>query len=404
MSEPVRQTAQSLPSVVVASRQARSLVAGHPWVAPEGLAEGRRGLSPGACVALVDGQGRPLGTALASPREPVALRLWSREGEPVTAQTVLGRTAAAWRRRSALRESKDTDAYRLVHGEGDALPGLFVDAWGAFLVVETQTAAWDPWLPHVLEALQRLERPRGILLRRRAPGPGGAVPEGRAEPAKGSSPPAELTVRESGLKYRIRLADLKPGLFLDERENRAWVASQCAGKAVLNAFAFTGAFSAAALAAGAGQVASLDLSGPVLARLGANLRLNRLDTPRHEAVRGEALAVLAAWAKAGRRFDVVILDPPAYATHAGGRWRAAEDYGRLAAAACRVLAPGGLLAAALVTHEVTPERFERMLREGVARAGRVVTTMQRRGLPQDFPTLPAFPEGNYLKFLAAGVD
>lgn len=404
MAGPARQTAQSLPSVVIAARQARALVSGYPWVDPEGLAEGRRGLSPGACVALVDGQGRSLGTALAAPREPAALRLWSREGEPVTAQTVMGRTAAAWRRRAPLREREDTDAYRLVYGEGDALPGLFVDAWGPYLVAETQTAAWDPWLPHVLEALHRLERPRGVLLRRRVPGAGGAPPEGRSELVKGAAPPGELTVRESGLRYRVRLADLKPGLFLDERENRAWVASQCAGKAVLNAFAFTGAFSTAALAAGAGQVVSLDLSASVLARLKANLRLNRLDTPRHEAVRGEALATLAAWARKGRRFDVVILDPPAYATHAGGRWRAAEDYGRLAEASSLVLAPGGLLAAALCAHEVPPERFERMLREGVAKAGRVVTTLTRRGLPQDFPALPAFPEGNYLKFLAARVD
>ena len=376
--------------VVVTARQARSLAAGHPWILPEGLAEGRRGLVQGTCAALFDGQGRALGTALASPGEPVALRLWSREGETLSREGVLGRVAAAWRRRASLRSRGDTDAYRLVHAEGDALPGLVAEAWGPWISVQVQTAAWDPWMDAVLDALERLAKPEGILL------------EGK--PARGKLTPPEVEVRESGLRYRVRPSDPKPGLFPDERENRAWLAPRCKGKTVLNAFAFTGAFTVAAARAGAASVTSLDLSAPVLKRLEANLLLNGIDPERHLRVRGEAQETMGRWAREGRRFDLVILDPPAYATHRGGRWQAARDYPALAQAACRLLAPGGLLAAALTVQDVTPEGFERLLARGVEGAGRKTASLERRGPPEDFPQLPAFPEGSYLKFAALRVD
>lgn len=388
-----------LPRVTVTARQARALAAGHPWVPPEGLAEGRRGLAPGACIALVDGQGRLLGTALACPGETPAARLWSREGEPVTAQAVLGRAAAAWRRRSPVREGGATDACRLIHGEADGLPGLFADAWGPWVTVELHARCWEPWLDGVLRSLERLQDAKGVGVRRRFEGDA----EGRLDWVRGKAPPAEVEVRELGLRYKVRLSDLKTGLFPDERENRAWLAPQCAGKAVLNAFAFTGAFSVTAAAAGAREVTSLDLSAPVLKRLQANLKLNGLDPACHPCVQGEVLATLRDWAGEGRRFDVVILDPPAYATHAKGRWRAEKDYPALVARAAAVLAPGGLLAAALTVQEVSPERFETLVREALRKAGRAVATLQMRGPPADFPVLRGFPEGGYLKFVGVRV-
>ena len=384
---------------VVTARQARSLAEGHPWVRSEGLAEGRRGMKSGDLVSLVDGQGRDLGTALAAPGEPLPLRVWSRDGEGLSRAALLERAGTAWGRRARVRASGDTDAYRLVHGEADGLPGIFVDLWANWIVLEQQTAGWDPWLEGLLDGLERLARPSGILLRRRVPDARGSVGEGAVERVRGRTPPKEVEVRESGLRYRVRLADAKPGLFLDERENRSWLAPQCAGKRVLNAFAFTGAFSVAAAKAGALWVTSLDLSAPVLERLKENLKLNGIDPKGHPAVKGEARSTLLAWAKEGKRFDVVILDPPAYATSKGGRWQAERDYPALAREACGVLAPGGLLAAAITMQEVSAERFERMLQEGIARAGRRVASLTRRGLPEDFPTLPGFPEGSYLKFV-----
>ncbi len=391
-----------MPDLVLTAAQARRLASGHPWILPEGLAEGRRGLTPGAWVRLIDGRGRSLGTALASPGEPVVARLWSREGEAVGRGTVSGRVAAAWARRAPLRTDGGTDAYRIAHGEADGLPGLFADLWDGVLTLEVQTSAWDPWLDFALDALQRLARPNSLLLRRRIPGPDGNVPEGRAEAVRGQAPEKDkdVEVQEAGLRYRIRPFDAKPGLFADERENRAWLAPRCAGKSVLNTFAFTGAFSVAAAKAGASVVTSLDLAAPILARLEDNLRLNGLDPKRHPAVRGEAMTTLSRWAEEGRRFGVLILDPPAYATHKSGRWRAGRDYPLLAEAAARLVEPGGLLAAALTLHEVSAEGFERMLRAGAAAAGRKVLSLERRGASADFPVLSGFPEGNYLKFAA----
>ncbi len=386
--------------LVLTSAQARRLAGGHPWIMPEGLAEGRRGLRPGAAVRLVDGQGRTLGTALASPGEPVVARLWSRQGEGLSRETVAARVATAWARRSPIRARGSTDAYRIAHGEADGLPGLFADLWGAVATVEVQTAAWDPWLDAALDTLHRLTRTGTVLLRRRIPLPDGSFPEGRAETVRGEAPDPEMEVQESGLRYRIRPQDAKPGLFADERDNRAWLALQCGGRTMLNAFSFTGAFSVAAAKAGAAPVTSLDLSAPVLERLASNLRLNGLDPSVHPGVKGEAQAVMRRWGAEGRHFGVVVLDPPAYATHKGGRWQAGRDYPALAEAGIRLVEPGGLLAAALTLHEVSAEAFERMMRTAAAKAGRKVLSLERRGASEDFPELPGFPEGSYLKFVA----
>ncbi|ADR35655.1 rRNA (guanine-N(2)-)-methyltransferase [Oceanithermus profundus DSM 14977] len=357
-----------------------ALASGHPWIYRNHLPPHR--LETGDWVRLVAGRAEAVGVYDAAGQ--VAVRLFARERVPAAADLAARvEEARALRRRWVPPE---TDAYRLLFGEGDFLPGLVADRYGRFLVVKAYSeGVRRAVLPAVVKALGRALRPRGIVLRNA---------EG-LEPLYGEPPPPKLTVRERGLRF---VADLhrgqKTGLFLDQRENRQKVRELAAGARVLNLFAYNGGFSVYALAGGAAFARSVDVSEGALADARENARLNGL-AERHEAVRADVFEFLNAHEET---YDLVVLDPPALAKKRAQLRSALRAYVRLGAGAMRRVRPGGLLAAASCTAQVSPTAFREALAEAARRAGVRTQIVHEAGHAPDHPLRPEFPEGRYLKF------
>ena len=357
-----------------------ALASGHPWVYRNHLPAHR--LQTGDWVRLVAGRAEAVGVYDAEGQ--VAVRLFARERIP-TAADLAARVAEALALRRRLLPP-ETDAYRLLFGEGDFLPGLVADRYGRYLVVKTYSAGVRrAVLPGVVKALGRALRPRGIALR----------DEEGLRPLYGEPPPPELTVRERGLRFVANLhAGQKTGLFLDQRENRQKVRELAAGARVLNLFAYNGGFSVYALAGGAAFVRSVDVSAAALRDAERNVAQNGF-AERHEAVVADVFEFLP---RHDERYDLVVVDPPALARKKAQRRAALRAYARLNALALARVRPGGLLATASCTAQVSPEAFREALAEAARRAGVRARIVHEAGHAPDHPLRPEFPEGRYLKF------
>jgi len=362
-----------------------ALASGHPWIYRNRLPAHR--LATGDWVRLVAGKAQAVGVYDAEGQ--VAVRLFARERVP-DAAWLAARVdeAVALRRRFVPPE---TDAFRLIFGEGDFLPGLVADRYGRFVVVKTYSeGVRRAVLPGVVKALGRTLRPRGIV-QRDATG---------LHPLYGEPPPPEVTVRERGLRFLANLhAGQKTGLFLDQRENRQKVRELAAGARVLNLFAYNGGFSVYALAGGAAFVRSVDVSAAALRDAERNVAANGF-AERHEAVAADAFEFLT---RHDERYDLVVVDPPSLARRKEQRRAALRAYARLNALALARLRPGGLLATASCTAQVSPAAFREALAEAARRAGVRTQIVHEAGHAPDHPLRPGFPEGRYLKFAALRV-
>ena len=364
---------------------------GHPWVyrnqvpAPPDLAAG-------TWVQVRCGSFRAYG--LWEREGAIAVRLFARRQIP-DADWVAARVAEAWAVRAAVRRTP-TSAYRWIYGESDGLPGVVVDLYGEYAVIRTyvqSVAGLVPWLADALHAHTPL---RGILWRR---------PGSRAEPLWGRPPPADLTVEEHGLLFAADLlAGQKTGLYLDQRENRRTLAPWCAGRRVLDCFCYTGGFALYAARAGATSITACDAAPGAVQAAQDNFRLNRLDPAQHTFLVDDCFDLLARFAAEGRRFDVVILDPPSLARRRGSRRAAERAYVRLNALALRCVEPGGLLASASCTAQISPAAFREALAQAARRADRRLLILHEGGQAADHPVAAHFPEGRYLKFVIGWVS
>jgi 23S rRNA (cytosine1962-C5)-methyltransferase len=379
----------SLPTLALPDRLAGALRARHPWIYRDALPPHE--LEPGAWVRVEAGGEGAIG--LFDAEGAIAIRLFSWQGVPDEAwwEATLARALAS---RAPLREAGHT-CYRLLHGEGDFVPGLVADRYGRFAVLQPHAASLERFLAPVARRLRRALRLKGVVVRR----------AGGLETLVGEPPPPEETVVEHGLRFLANLREgQKTGLFLDHREHRQAVRAHATGRRVLNLFAYAGGFSVYALAGGAREAWSVDVAEPALRDAERNVALNELPAERHRAVRADVFAALPRWAEADERFEMVVLDPPSLARRKRRRARAEAAYRRLNAGAARLVAPGGLLASASCTAQVGPQAFEEAVRAGLAEAGRSGEVALRGGQPLDHPTRPGFPEGRYLKFLLLRLD
>ncbi len=385
-----------LPEIRLPSSLKERLAQGHPWVYRDHVPPSLR-LPMGATVRLRCGGWT--GYGLWDSASPIAVRVFSEHGPP-DARLVRGRVRAAWELRAPLREA-GCSAYRWLFGEGDGLPGITVDRYGAYAVVQTYTASVEALLAAVVDEMRACDPGlRGVVAR----GQAGEDPSRRASVLWGEQPPADLVIEEHGLQFYADLqGGQKTGLFLDQRENRRTVEGLSAGRSVLNCFAYTGGFSLYALRGGASEVVSADIGKGLAQAAEANIRLNRLDAGRHSFVTADCFELLAAYAKEGRTFDLVILDPPSFARSRQSRYAAQRAYARLNALGMRCVAPGGLLATASCTSQVGPEAFKEALAAAGAQAGRRLQIIHEAGQPLDHPVPAGFPEGRYLKFVVGRV-
>jgi 23S rRNA (cytosine1962-C5)-methyltransferase len=369
----------------------RLLYAGHPWVYRDALAPFEA--APGEPLDVFDKRGRLVARGLAE-TGPIGVRVFTTRKESIDEALFTARIAEAL----ALRERglpAETDAYRLLHGEGDRLPGVVCDRYGAYAVVKLDGEAILSFRGLLAGVLERALAPLGIE--------GALVRTSRKQGASsellfGREPPRELAVRERGMTLLVNPWEgQKTGLFLDHRESRARVRTLARGTSLLNLYGYTGGFSVAAGLGGARLVTTVDVAKPAIELAERTFVANGLSAALHRAVASDVPEYLRGAAEQGERHEIVIADPPNFAPSQSKLEQALESYVALHAASLALVAPGGLYLAASCSSHVRMADFLDSLREGARRAKRVLQVLEQTGAPFDHPRLLAFPEGDYLK-------
>jgi len=432
----------------VDSETGRALRSGYPLVPKDGVSSRSRGLSSGTVVDVVDGRGFAA-RGLYDDGSPATVRVLTRDRK----QAIDG---AFWRAgigralelRRTLVNLSYTDAWRAVNGAGDGLPGLVVESYSSYAVLRLESEALRPHLGAIVDAVRSVLQPRGLYEERR--GPEG----GRGHHLGGSTAPDALPVREGNLRFLVRLGEGEmTGFFLDMREGRRAMARYSRGKQVVNCYSYTGALSLTSAAAGSPRVVSIDPSPRSTAWSRENFAANGLPPESHEFLTGDPEEVLGRISSSARRFDLAVLDTPDFGARAaaaaatrargkagkkpsktarrhakragrkpsrkhGKRRRMAppsgsgggdpvetfrRGYGDLVRAAVGVLQPNGLLACTLHEKNLPFREFLDVLRSSAEEAGVGLQILETHGLPADFPVSPAYPQGQYLKFLVCAI-
>ncbi len=376
-------------SARVSRRGAERWAQGHPWIYRSDVRD--RPSGPAGAVRVLGEGGGFLGMALWSPASTISLRLLTREERPIDGDFWRERVAAAAAYREAL--APDATAYRLVHGEADALPSLVVDRFSDYLVVQLLSAGVEAFRGEIVAALAERFRPAGVVARNDVSVRAHEQLEQAVELLAGAVP-EEVEVREGRVRYLAApWSGQKTGAFLDQRENRVRAGELSRGRA-LDCFAYHGSF-ALHLATRAGEVVAVDSSGPALARAQENARLNGFAHIR--AVEANVFDFLRAQEAAGERYDIVVLDPPAFAKRREAHAQALRAYKEINLRALRLLTPGGHLCTFSCSYHVSAADFREMLRAAAADAGRPVRWLETRGQSADHPELLQVPESGYLK-------
>ena len=396
---------------VVKLRVSRSAVSalhrGYPWLFAERVkAESRAGL-PGDLAVVYDAGGRFVAAGLYDPCSAIRMRVlrWGLPG-PIDGAFFAERIAKALARRAAL-PATGTDGYRMVHGESDGMPGFVADRYGDTAVVKLYTPAWLPHLRHCLGALLENHPFLRVVLRlsrsvKEHPEHLRGLCDG--DLIAGDAPTAPVLFSENGLRFEVDpVRGQKTGFFLDQRDNRARVEKLSRGRRVLNVFSYSGGFSLAAARGGAREVVSVDLSGHALESARRNFALNaqnpEVAAARHRTLEGDAFAVMADQARRGERYDLIVIDPPAFAVRRAHVDEALGAYGRLAHLGVTLLEPGGDIVLASCSAPVTPEKFRHAVCAAAARAGRPLREIRETDHALDHPL--DFAESRYLKCLFA---
>lgn len=369
------------------------LRAGHPWIYRDAIEA--FDAAPGTPVRVCDRKGRFVASGLCE-LGPIGVRVFSLEDRPVDERLFASRIEAAFALRAQL-QLPDTDAYRLIHGEGDRLPGVVCDRYGAHAVLKLDGEAALAHRDVFARALKAPLHALGItaLLVR-----SGRKQDEIVEPVWGQAPPREISVREYGMQLVANLYEgQKTGLFLDHRETRARVRRLSAGRSVLNLYGYTGGFSIAAGLGGAARVTTVDMAKPALALAERGFRDNQLAADRHTSHAGDAHDYLEAAATRDERHGLIVADPPNFAPRQNVLEKALAAYQALHFGVLRVLEPGGIYVAASCSSHVDRDAFEGTLQKAAARARRVLQVLERSGAPADHPRLLGFPEGDYLKIV-----
>ncbi|MBW8847571.1 MAG: class I SAM-dependent methyltransferase [Burkholderiales bacterium] len=377
----------------------RSLVKRHPWVFESSVARG--GADSGETVRVESADGAFLCWAAFSPQSQIRLRAWSfDEAERIDAAFFKRRIEKAIAMRARLAIA--SDAWRLIHGEADGLPGLVVDRYGDTLVAQFGSAGAERWKAAIADALLVATGLTRMYERSDA-----QAREWEGLPVqtgwlRGDGETA-LIIREHDWKLTLDVAEgHKTGYYLDQRDSRrrfADAVKQYGCRSVLNCFSYTGGFSVAALAGGASEVVSVDSSGPALERAKAHVALNGFDASRHQAWDADVNATLRRCLQEGRRFDAIVLDPPKFAPTVAHAERAARAYKDINRLAFMLLNDGGLLYTFSCSGGISPDLFHKIVAGAGLDAGVDGYIVERLSAAADHPQTVCFPEGDYLKGL-----
>lgn len=375
---------------IVSPKGARRWQMGHPWIYRSDVAQ--RPSAPAGAVRVLDTRGKPLGVALWSPRSEISLRLLDHDADArIDAAWWRSRVRASVVRRASLHD--EATAYRLIHGEGDAIPSLICDKYDQWIVVQLMSAGLEHFRDDIVAAIADTVRPLGILARN-------DVPLRRKEGLSLTSElllgqvPEIVEVEEHGIRYLAAPREgQKTGAFLDQRDNRAFIGARARGRA-LDCFSYHGSF-ALHLARRADHVLALDSSAAALQRARENFARNGLTN--YELLEANAFDFLKERERARDRFDTIVLDPPAFAKTRSAVPAAIRGYKEINLRAMRLLKPGGLLFTASCSFHLTKALFLEMLDAAAADSGRRIALRDIRGQPLDHPEVLTIPETGYLK-------
>lgn len=387
----------------------RAVRQGHPWVYEASIRKQSREGGPGDLAIIFDQRNRYLAVGLYDPTSPIRVKvLQANQQARIDAAFLRARLQASVDHRQPYLDPATTDGYRVVHGENDGLPGLIIDRYADVLVIKVYTQAWFAWLQPLLEVLPdvidasvwvlRLARNvqvgetfglrDGLLLR-------GTLPDD-----------GDVEFRENGLRFRANvLHGHKTGFFFDQRENRAHVRDLAQDRRVLDLFSYNGGFSVYAAAGGASNVLSVDVSVPALDEARRNMALNAhhagVQQVEHRIQAADVFEVLDALAQENEVFDLVVVDPPSFASSSEQEAGALVAYATLTEQALRVLATDGILVSASCSSRVSRETFFETVEGTARRVGRPLQVFERTTHAVDHPLRSSFPEGAYLKCLYA---
>jgi 23S rRNA (cytosine1962-C5)-methyltransferase len=383
----------------------KSLHNHHPWVFSGAVDKIGGSIASGDSVDIISADGKWLAKGAYSPHSQIAIRIWSFDADAaIDIHFFRNRIAQAINARTLPGTWQDFSACRLIHAESDGLPGVTVDKYEDYLVCQFLSAGAEYWKNNITQILQELVPCRGIYERsdvavRQKEGlmPCTGVLAGEA-------PPGKIIVQEGDLRFRVDIIrGHKTGFYLDQRENRAMIPALCKDATVLNCFAYTGAFSIAALAGGAREVTNIESSAALLDMAAENILLNGLDSTRVQHLPEDVFQTLRRFRDSRQQFDVIILDPPKFAESRSQLPRASRGYKDINLLAAKLLNPGGLLITFSCSGLMPPELFQKIVADAVLDAGRNGQIVRRLYQAADHPTALEFPEGTYLKGLICRV-
>lgn len=382
----------------------KPVVQRHPWIFSRAIARIEGDPEPGSLVDIYTHDGRRLAIAYWNPRSQIQARILTWDDEPIDDGWWKRRLSRAIEARQVLRAEHQTNAYRLIHAESDYLPGLIVDQYDDWLVLQALTLGIDQRKHELARFLLELTDARGVYERsdvdvRRKEG----LPPHRG-PLAGDRPPEHVLIAEAGIALTVPIATgHKTGFYLDQRPNRLLtrmlIRRLSTGAHLLNLFSYTGGFGLQALAAGAERVLQVDSSADALALAARQIELNHFDATRVEHVQADVFDYIRELNAQGSQFDIVVCDPPKFAQSEQQVERAARGYKDLNLHCFRLVKPGGYLLTFSCSGAISRDLFQKIVFGALADSGRDGQILAHLGAGEDHPIALTFPEGEYLKGL-----
>lgn len=394
------------PIIQLKPNREKSLLHRHPWIFSGAIQHLPDHITPGQTVDVVTSKNEFIARGAFSPHSQIAVRVWTfDEAECVDEQFFAVRISDALKRRKRYLTHWSTNAYRMVNAESDGLPGVVVDCYDDYLVVQFLSAGADLWKRAIVDQIMQLAPSRGIFERSDVDV---RMKEG-LEMAKGTlagtPPPDLIEIHEGGLKFLVDVINgHKTGFYLDQRENRQQIVNHSMEADVLNCFAYSGAFGLYALRGGAARITNIELSPAALALSERHGAINGIDHDKVDNIQDDVFKALRRFRNEERRFDLIVLDPPKFAESRSQLNHSLRGYKDINWLAFRLLNPGGYLYTFSCSGLVDAALFQKVVSDGALDAGRQASIIQRMEQAGDHPVSLNFPEGSYLKGLVCLAD
>ena len=388
--------------ITISSHNIQRIEQGHPWIYRSQIRSLQEGIEAGDIVGIQTDQKKWVGLGYYNPLSEISIRLVSRQKIEFNKEFLKSRFLAAKKLREELLGNLQT--VRWINSESDQLPGLVVDAYAGFFVIQITTLGMERVKDWILECLQEIFQPRGIYERNDFPTRSLEGLPLRQGNLQGEEPPPLISIEENGSKFRVDIRQgHKTGFYLDQKENRDCAARLARGKSILDCFTYTGGFAITALTHGAQSVLAVDISSSALTLARENAKLNQVED-RWQDMEGNGFDILKLLSSQNQKFDMIILDPPSFTKNRASVERALAGYKEINIRALKMINPGGILVTASCSHHIDELLFINMVKEAAKDSRRSLMEIARGRQASDHPILAHIPETRYLSCLFYRVD